>query len=106
MVFVLTKFRVNPDYRQEFKNYAVEKFGQRGLSQQEGFIKMNLLEPENFPPGKENNTFIIETVWEDMEALRRYTESEAFRKAHENLPPEEWFLSPPEVEVYRVIKSL
>jgi len=106
MIVVMTKFPVNPKYKEEFSRYAIERFGEKGLSQQEGFIKMNILQPVDFPPGKENNMFIIETYWENMESLKKYTESEAFRKAHENPPPREWFTGHPVIEVYSVIKNM
>ncbi len=106
MVVVFTKFPINPEYREQFKEYALERFGEKGLTEQEGFIKMNLLEPVNFPPNNQNNTFIIATYWENMEALKKYTESEAFRKAHENPPPREWFAGHPVIEVYNTIKEV
>ena len=106
MVVVFTKFPINPEYKEQFKEYALERFGEKGLTEQEGFIKMNLLEPVNFPPNNQNNTFIIATYWESMEALKKYTESEAFRKAHENPPPREWFAGHPVIEVYNTIKEV
>ncbi|WP_457639742.1 antibiotic biosynthesis monooxygenase family protein [Persephonella sp.] len=105
MVVVMTKFPINPQFKEQFREYAVERFGEKGLKEQEGFIKMNLLEPVPFPPGKENSMFIIETYWENMDALMKYTNSEAFRKAHENPPPKEWFTGHPVIEVYQVIKE-
>jgi len=50
--------------------------------------------------------FITLTYWESMDALRKYTESEAFRKAHENPPPREWFAGHPVIEVYNTIKEI
>ncbi|HHG75560.1 MAG TPA: antibiotic biosynthesis monooxygenase [Persephonella sp.] len=106
MIVVMTKFRIKPEHKEEFRKYAVEKFGEKGLTGQEGFIKMNLLSPVNFPPAKENSTFIIETYWESMDMFKKYTESEAFRKAHQNPPPMEWFEGHPAVEIYEVIKEM
>ena len=105
MVVVFTKFPINPDHREDFANYAKEKFGEKGLSEQEGFIKMNVLSGIDFPPGNKNTTFIIETYWESMEAFMKYTQSESFRKSHEELPPREWFAGRVSVEVYEVIKE-
>ncbi|WP_457625678.1 antibiotic biosynthesis monooxygenase family protein [Persephonella sp.] len=106
MVVVLTKFPINPEYADKFREYAVDRFGEKGLKDQEGFIKMRILSPVSFPPNNKNNLFIIETFWEDMDSLKKYTESEAFRKAHENPPPREWFAGHPAVEVYEVIKEM
>ncbi len=105
MIVVFTKFPINPDYKEDFAKYAKENFGEKGLSEQEGFVKMNLLEPKEFPPGNKNNIFIIETYWESVEAFMKYTQSEAFRKSHENLPPKEWFAGRVSVEMYEVIKE-
>jgi len=104
MIVVMTKFPINQKYFETFEKYALERFGEKGLKEQEGFIKMNLLKPENFPPNSKNNMFIIETYWEDMESLKKYMESDAFRKAHENPPPREWFAGHPAVEVYTLLK--
>ncbi len=105
MIVVMTKFPINQEYLETFEQYALERFGEKGLKEQEGFIKMNLLKPENFHPNSKNNMFIIETYWKDMESLKKYMESDAFRKAHENPPPREWFAGHPVVEVYTVIKE-
>ncbi|SNZ07988.1 Heme-degrading monooxygenase HmoA [Persephonella hydrogeniphila] len=106
MIVVMTKFPINPEYAEEFREYAVNRFGEKGLKEQEGFIKMKILSPVNFPPNSQNNIFIIETYWRDMESLKKYTESEAFRKAHENPPPKEWFSGHPVIEVYNLIKEI
>lgn len=105
MIVVMTKFPINPEYSKNFEERAKYQFGEKGLSEQEGFIKMNILKPLPFPPGNSNNIFTIETYWKDMESFKRYTESESFAKAHENPPPKEWFTGRPTVEVYEVIKE-
>ncbi len=105
MIVVMTKFPINPKHFEDFEKRAREEFGEKGLTDQKGFIKMNILKPVNIPPPQDNNTFIIETYWEDLESFKSYTESEAFRKAHENPPPREWFAGHPTVEVYEVIKE-
>ena len=61
---------------------------------------MNLLAPQSNPMTGENNTFIIETIWDNMQSFISYTQSEAFKKSHENMPPREWFTGKPSVEVY------
>ncbi|NPA13517.1 MAG: antibiotic biosynthesis monooxygenase [Aquificae bacterium] len=105
MIAVFTKFQVNEQYKEDFKKHALERFGQKGLQEQEGFVKMELLFPVDFPPNRKNNQFILITYWKDMKALMDYTNSEAFRKAHENPPPKEWFTAPPTIEVYEVAKE-
>ncbi len=105
MIVVMTKFPINEQYAKDFEEKAIKEFGEKGLTDQEGFIKMNVLKPVKFPPDSKNNTFIIETYWKDMESFMKYTQSEAFKEAHKNPPPQEWFTGRPTVEVYEVIKE-
>lgn len=105
MIVVMTKFPINPEYANDFSERAKKEFGEKGLTEQEGFIKMNILEPKEFPPGNKNNVFIIETYWEDMESFKKYTESKSFEEAHKNPPPKEWFAGRPSVEIYEIIKE-
>ncbi len=106
MIAVMTKFPIKPEYFQEFKK-LVESFGQKGIKEQKGFIKMEILEPKKLPIPHlpENNIFIILTYWESMEDFINYTKSEAFRKAHEKQPPKEIFAGQLSVEVYEIIKE-
>lgn len=106
MVVVMTKFPIKPEHFEDFKK-IVENFGQKGIKEQKGFIKMEILEPKKLPIPHlpENNTFIILTYWETMEDFIGYTQSEAFRKAHEKHPPKEIFAGQLSVEVYEVIKE-
>ena len=107
MVVVLVKFPINPEYKEQFKNYAVEKFGKHGINKMDGFISMEILEPKQLSPMMPaNNNFVIKTVWRDMEAFKNYTESETFRKAHEKQPPKEFFTGQPTIEVYEVAKEV
>ena len=107
MVIVHVKFPINPEYKEDFKNFAVAKFGEHGINTLEGFVSMRILEPKQLSPMMpQNNFFIIETVWEDMEAFQNYMESDLFRKAHEKQPPKEFFTGRPIVEVYEVVKEL
>ncbi|NPA52523.1 MAG: antibiotic biosynthesis monooxygenase [Aquificae bacterium] len=106
MIVVMTKFPVNPEYFEQFKT-IVDNFGQKGIKEQKGFIKMEILEPKKLPIPHipENNTFIIVTYWESLEDFLNYTRSEAFRKAHEKQPPRDIFAGKISIEVYEVIKE-
>ncbi len=106
MVVVMTKFPIKPEHKETFKQ-LVESFGQKGIKEQKGFLKMEILEPKNIPIPHmpENNTFVILTYWETMDDFINYTRSEAFRKAHEKQPPAEIFAGRLSVEVYEVIKE-
>ncbi len=105
MIVVMTKFPINPQYAKDFEERAKETFGEKGLTDQKGFIKMNILKPLPVPPNPNNNVFIIETYWEDLDSFKAYTESEAFKEAHKNPPPREWFAGQPTVDVFEVIKE-
>jgi heme-degrading monooxygenase HmoA len=105
MIVVQTKFPIKQEYFKDFEERAKKVFGEKGLTEQEGFIKMNLLKPLKFPPGNKNNIFIIETYWKSFESFTKYTQSEAFKEAHSNPPPQEWFAGRPSVEIYEVIKE-
>jgi len=104
MIVVMTRFNVNPEKKEIFEE-RMANFGENGIENQKGFISLKVLSPKTFPSMPPNNTYIIETVWEDMDSFIEYTKSEAFRKAHENPLPREVFLSPPSVEIYEVKKE-
>ncbi|RMA93226.1 antibiotic biosynthesis monooxygenase family protein [Hydrogenothermus marinus] len=105
MIVVMTKFPIKKEYFKDFEERAKSQFGEKGLTKQEGFIKMNILKPMLIPPNPENNLFIIETYWKDLESFKKYTESPAFAEAHKNPPPQEWFTGRPTVDVFEVIKE-
>ena len=101
----MTRLPVNPEFKEQFRERVKDKFGEKGLSDQKGFVKMNILEPKSFPSMPENNTFVVETYWETMEDFVAYTQSQSFADAHKDLPPKEWFTGHPTIEVYEIIKE-
>ncbi|NOX15335.1 MAG: antibiotic biosynthesis monooxygenase [Epsilonproteobacteria bacterium] len=103
MVTVFTKFPIKKEYREEYAKHLVEAVKEHNIDKQEGYKGMKLLAPQPIHQMSENNMFIIETLWQDMESFMVYTKSEAFKKSHKNLPPREWFEGKPEVEVYESI---
>lgn len=103
MVVVLTKFPIKEEFKSEYSKHLKNAVGKHEISTQKGFIDMKILEPKAIPHMGENNNFAIETTWEDMDSFIAYTQSEAFRKSHQNMPPREWFASHPTVEVYETI---
>lgn len=106
MVVVLTKFTINPDFRQEFEERAVSRFGEHGIDKMEGFMGMKILSGKSFPSMPQNDNVVIITYWKDMDSFLNYTKSDAFAKAHQNPPPKEMFKAPPSVEIYQVIKEI
>ena len=103
MVTVFTKFPIKEEFKEEYSKHLKEAVVKHEMDKQEGNVKMNLLAPQSIPHASENNMFIIETIWEDMKSFMAYTQSEAFKKSHENMPPRDWFAGRPEVEVYESI---
>jgi len=98
MIIVHTRLPIKPEHKEEFLAHLANK--QMDLQNFDGFVEMNVLKPINIPHMGKNDTFIIESKWQDMPSFMAYTKSEAFKKSHENLPPREWFAAQPSVEVY------
>jgi len=103
MVTVLTKFPIKEEFYDEYAAHLKDAVTKHEIEKQAGFVKMNLLAPKAIPHMGENNTFVIETIWNDMPSFLAYTQSEAFKKSHENMPPRDWFAGRPAVEVYESI---
>ena len=103
MVTVFTKFPIKEEFQKEYADHLKEAVLAHEIDKQPGFIEMKLLAPKFIPHMGENNMFMIETLWQDMKSFMAYTQSEAFKKSHENMPPHEWFAGKPEVEVYESI---
>jgi len=103
MVTVLTKFPIKEEFSKEYATHLKDAVTKHEIEQQEGFVEMKLLAPQSIPHIAENNTFVIETIWQDMKSFMTYTQSEAFKKSHENMPPRDWFAGRPTVEVYETI---
>jgi heme-degrading monooxygenase HmoA len=103
MVTVLTKFPIKEEFFKEYSTHLKESVTKHEIDTQPGFVEMKLLAPQSIPHIAENNMFVIETIWEDMKSFMAYTQSDAFKKSHENMPPREWFAGRPSVEVYESI---
>ena len=100
MVIVLTKFPIKEEFKSEYSEHLKTAVTKHEIEKQAGFIDMKLLAPQSIPHMAENNSFAIETTWEDMQSFIAYTQSDAFKKSHENMPPRDWFAGRPSVEVY------
>lgn len=103
MIVVFTKFPVKAEHFEEYKIYVKDAVNKHNIKEQKGFVDMRLLAPQNLPMIEENSQFIIESIWEDIKSFTDYTQSEAFKKSHENMPPHDWFAGRPEVKVYETI---
>jgi len=103
MVTVFTKFPVQDEFKEEYTAHLKEAVKKHNIEEQPGCTAMNLLAPQSNPMTGDNNTFIIETVWENMQTFIAYTQSDAFKESHKNMPPREWFAGKPSVEIYESI---
>jgi heme-degrading monooxygenase HmoA len=103
MIVVMTKFPVKPEHKEAYAEHLKASVSRHSVEEQPGFEDMRLLAPHPSPHGGENNMFIIETTWLDMPSFLAYTQSDAFKKSHENMPPHDWFAGRPSVEIYETI---
>lgn len=103
MITVLTKFPIKKEFEEEYATHLKEAVKKHAMQEQEGYVSMTLLAPQSIPHMSENDMFVIQTLWQDMKSFTAYTQSEAFKKSHENMPPREWFAGRPSVEVYESI---
>jgi heme-degrading monooxygenase HmoA len=103
MIVVFTKFPIKAEHFEEYKTYIKGAVDKHNIKEQKGFVDMRLLSPQNLPMVEDNSQFIIESIWEDIKSFTDYTQSEAFKKAHEDKPPHDWFADRPEVKVYETI---
>lgn len=88
MLVVTNRFHLNPEYADEFEERFHNRLGE--VENREGFVRFEFLTP--IEHGHiETTTHAAVTYWESMEAFEAWTESEAFKEAHRNPPPEEWF---------------
>ncbi len=103
MITVFTKFPIKEAFHKEYAAHLKEAVKSHNIQDQKGCSAMNLLAPQSNPMMGDNNVFIIETIWDDMQSFMAYTQSDAFKKSHENMPPREWFDGKPSVELYESI---
>ena len=103
MVTVFTKFPIKQEFKTQYTTHLKEAVSKHNIESQPGCNAMNLLAPQSNPMTGDNNIFIIETIWDDMQSFIAYTQSESFKKSHENMPSREWFEGQPSVEVYESI---
>lgn len=97
------------DFEDRFRNRA------HLVDQSPGFIRNEVLRPKPMrfdhetgawtdAPDKETY-YEVKTWWESFEAFVAWTQSESFRKAHENRPPREMFRGPNVLEIHEVFLS-
>lgn len=99
MLVVANRFRVAPEHRDAFEERFRERVG--AVEDREGFVRFEFHTPVDHGH-VETDTHAAVTYWESMEAFETWTDSEAFREAHRNPPPEEWFTAEGGLEIHEV----
>lgn len=100
MIIVMNRIPVNPEYAAAFE----ERFSDRAalVDGMEGFVSFRLLRP-----GKEEDPYVVMTVWESQEHFQAWTRSEAFKEGHARAGrlPKEAFRGHPKLEVMEIIQE-
>ena len=99
MIVVANRFHVAEGHAEEFRGRFRDRMGE--VEHRDGFVRFELLSPVDHGH-IDTDTHVAVTYWEDVEAFEGWTESEAFREAHRNSPPEEWFTDDNELEIHEV----
>lgn len=99
MFIAMNRFRITPGREQDFERIWKERDSH--LDGVDGFREFHLLRG----PGDDTMTlYASHSVWDSREAFVRWTESEAFQRAHsQGRAPEGVYLGPPEFEGFQVI---
>ena len=98
MFIVTNRVYVASGWEQEFKTRFKNRAGQ--IDKQEGFIRMQILEPKS-----ENTPFVVMTTWENEQSFRNWIGSEDFKLAHANPMPKEAFSDEGKLEQFELVIS-
>ncbi|MCI0714216.1 MAG: antibiotic biosynthesis monooxygenase [Chloroflexi bacterium] len=99
MIAVSNRILVHPEFHELFEQRFAER--ESHLDDMDGFISFQILRPV-----KEDDPYVVMTVWENMEAFNNWTNSDQFRQQHskQQLPPEA-FLAKPKLEIAEIIQQ-
>lgn len=96
------------DFEERFRNRA------HLIDQSPGFVKNLILKPVRrrfdhktgeMVESPERGYYLVQTYWESEEAFWNWTQSESFRKAHSNRPPEGMFSGSSVLEIHEIIQT-
>ncbi|MFC6954457.1 antibiotic biosynthesis monooxygenase [Halorubellus litoreus] len=99
MLVVSNRFHVHEDHVEEFEERFRNRMGE--VESMDGFVRFEFHRPVDHGH-IDTGTHAAVTYWESMDAFEAWTESEAFREAHRNPAPEEWFEQEGNVEIHEV----
>ncbi|MFB6166409.1 MAG: antibiotic biosynthesis monooxygenase [Haloarculaceae archaeon] len=98
MFVVANRFSVAEGQGEAF----VERFGENlsRVQDQPGFVRFDLLTPAD-----DTDVYVAQTYWESREDFEVWTDSESFRDAHGDRPPEGMFTEHPTLEKFETAIS-
>jgi heme-degrading monooxygenase HmoA len=99
MLVVSNRFHVVEEHVDEFEERFRNRMGE--VESMDGFVKFEFHRPVDHGH-IDTDTHAAVTYWESMDAFEAWTESEAFREAHRNPAPDEWFEAEGGVEIHEV----
>jgi len=100
MIVTSNRIPVNPEHAEAFE----QAFRDRAtlVDGMPGFVSFQLLRPT-----KEDDPYIVMTIWESQEAFEGWTNSEEFKEGHakSGTLPREAFLGHPKIEIHEIIQQ-
>ena len=99
MFIAMNRFRVKRGSEEAFERVWLDRDSQ--LHKVPGFVEFHLLKG---PEAEDHTLYASHTVWESRAAFEAWTESESFRKAHQQAhAPAGTYLGHPRFEGFEVI---
>ncbi len=99
MYIAMNRFRIRPGCEQDFEQIWRQR--ETFLETVPGFKSFNLLQG---PSNEEYSLYASHSVWENQQAFKDWTQSEAFRKAHAQAgAKKDIYLGPPQFEGFTSI---
>ena len=99
MLVVANRFHVDPDHAEEFEQRFRNRMGE--VEERDGFVRFEFHTPVDHGH-IDTDTHAAVTYWDSRESFEAWTDSEEFREAHRNPPPEEWFTAEGGLEIHEV----
>ncbi len=102
MYLTMNRFEVTEGREKEFEEIWLSRDSR--LKEVEGFVAFHLLRGET---ADGYTLYASHTTWRDRAAFEEWTRSEAFRKAHSGVrPQQDLYRGPPVLEIFESVQSL
>tara|TARA_B100000029_G_C16816082_1_gene682308 strand:- start:103 stop:420 length:318 start_codon:yes stop_codon:yes gene_type:complete len=102
MFIAMNRFKVAPGREGDFEEMWLSR--DTHLKEVPGFREFHLLKG---PEGEGYRLYSSHSVWASREAFEAWTQSDAFRKAHQGAKPKEGiYLGPPNFEGFEVLQTV